>query len=107
MKLTRLQHKVLLSYRGFHTNGWSIPQVLRISWRQSLILLVWAVAGSWYMTQFSPWVGGLIAGLAAGALLRDIGHFQMAFRIWPVSREIINWQRVAELIESHEKGKAS
>ena len=51
----------------------------------------------------SPSTACLLVGLCIGAFLRDIGHFQGAYRMWPVTQQITDWNRVTELIESHEK----
>ena len=50
--------------------------------------------------------GWLYIGIAVGAFCRDIGCFIGVVRSWPVYKEIINWQRVSELLESNEKHDA-
>jgi hypothetical protein len=106
MKLTRAQFTLLQIYSRQQATGWKLANVLRVHWWRWLLLGIWAIAGSWYLSKLSPWAAGLVAGLGAGAFLRDIGHLQVAFHVWPLTREIIHWQRVSELIESHEKDAA-
>lgn len=51
-----------------------------------------------------PDIGWLFIGFFGGAILRDVGHYQVALRKWPITRQILDFKRVAELIEeAHEK----
>jgi hypothetical protein len=102
MKLTRMQKTVLQIYWRYHTGGWRLGPVLRVNWWRWLLLAVVAAGGSWFAFRISSWVGGLVIGLCAGAFFRDVGQLRNSFRWWPVAEEIINWQRVEELVQSHE-----
>ncbi len=104
MKLTRLQYKALKIYRRYDTDGFTVGQVLRNCWRQWLLLAAGGAFGYFFVVPAWPAVGWLYLGLCVGAVLRDIGYYQVAFRIWPVTRQILDWKRVSELIESHEEG---
>ena len=103
MKLTRLQYKALKIYRRYDTDGLTVGQVLRNCWRQWLLLAAGGAFGYFFVVPACPAVGWLYLGLCVGAVLRDVGYYQVAFRIWPVTRQILDWKRVSELIESHEK----
>ncbi len=104
MKLTRLQYKALKIFWRYHAAGQTVGQILRTCWRQWLLLAMMGVLVFFVFFPGSPTIGCLLLGLCIGAFLRDIGYYQVSVRIWPVSQQIIDWKRVAEMIESHEKG---
>lgn len=106
MKLTRLQYKALKIYWRYHTAGLNIRQLLRTCWRQWLLLAVMGVLVCLFLVPAVPAAGWLYLGVCIGAFLRDIGYYQVSFRIWPLSQQIIDWKRVSELIASHEKDVA-
>jgi hypothetical protein len=103
MKLTRLQYKALKIYSRYHTSGFTVGQVIRNCWRYWLFLAAGGAFNYFFVMPAWPAVGWLYLGLCMGAFLRDIGYYQVAFRIWPAIQQIFDWKRVAELIESHEK----
>ncbi len=45
-----------------------------------------------------PQVWMLVAGLAAGSCLRDLGYVRSARAVWPVSLRVIDWTKVDELL---------
>jgi hypothetical protein len=62
--------------------------------------------GAWscfYVVPISVGVGWWFLGLCLGALLRDIGYYQVSRRIWPATDRVIDWKQVQELIDSHDK----
>lgn len=103
MKLTPFQYKALKIYQRYHTSGLTVGQVLRVCWRQWALLAGCAFVAYFLLTPSSPSLGCLAVGLFGGAILRDVGYYRVSFRMWPVNREIYDWTRVSELIESHEK----
>jgi hypothetical protein len=103
MKLTRFQYKVLKIYWRYHTTGFNVSQVLRECWWPWLLLAGLSALSCFIWSASPPNLGFLFAGLFAGALLRDISYCRLRLRIWPVTQEVYDWKRVAELIESHEK----
>jgi hypothetical protein len=102
MKPTKIQLKLLRYYERFRAESLTVPDVIRICWRSWLALVVGAIFGYWVATAGMPVIGWLVIGMCGGAFLRDIGRFQVLFRTWPVLREVINWERVRELIQTHE-----
>ena len=48
-------------------------------------------------------VGWGFFGLCLGAFLRDVGYYQVSRRTWPLTRELIDWKRVQELIDAETK----
>jgi hypothetical protein len=102
MKFTRLQKNVLQMYWRYHTGGWRLGPFFRANWWRWLLLTLVAVGGSWFVSQVSSWAAGLVIGLCAGAFFRDIGRLLQSYRTWPLVEEVMNWQRVEELVQSHE-----
>ena len=107
MKLTRFQKKTLRFLDLFRTKRPTIVRQLRFNWFAWLPLLIIAVLGGVILlTPGFEKAGWLYIGLAVGAFCRDIGRFIGVVRSWPVYQEIINWQRVSELLESNDKHDA-
>lgn len=104
MKLTPFQYEALKIYRRYHTNGLTVGQVLRACWRQWALLAGAGIFAYFLLSPSSPALACLIVGICAGTFFRDVGYYRLAFRLWPVNREIYDWRRVSELIELHEKG---
>jgi hypothetical protein len=107
MKLTRLQRKTLQYFHAFRSESPTVGRQLSFNWVAWLPLLVVAVLGC--IVLLAPGfenVGWLWIGLVVGAFFRDIGRYRGIVRVWPVYQEIINWQRVSELLESSEKHDA-
>ena len=101
MELTPIQYKALKMYVRYHTASFTVGQVLRSSWRPWLILA--AMAGFCYLCISPVPMACLGMGICLGAFFRDIGHYQVAYRIWPVTEEVIDWKRVDEILQAHEK----
>jgi hypothetical protein len=106
MKLTPFQYKVLKVYQRYQINGLTAGQILRSCSKSWALLVGCALLAYLLITPASPSLGGLAVGLFAGAMLRDVGHYRVALRMWQVNREIFDWKKVAELVESHEKDVA-
>ena len=107
MKLTKLQKKTLQFFNLFRAEPPTIVGQLRFNWFAWLPLLIIAVLGCVVLlTPGFENAGWLWIGLVVGAFFRDIGRFRGLVRVWPVYKEIINWQRISELLESNEKHDA-
>jgi len=87
-------------------SGLTAGQILRSCWRSWSLLVGCAFFSYLLITPTSPALGCLAVGLFIGAILRDIGHYRVSLRMWPVNREIFDWKKVSELIELHEKDVA-
>ena len=103
MKLTRLQFKLLKFYAKYETKPLTLFSIIRPFWILWLLLLLVAGAGRWYMWAGWPAVGWLFIGASIGAFGRDVNRILSLFRTWPVLHEIINWQRLRELLQGNEK----
>ena len=105
MKLTRVQRRLLKSCQKFHSEQLTIGRVLRSCLLPWSLLLLLAGYGCWQIASGEAF-GWLLVGLGAGAILRDVGRLQIHFRTWPALREVINWEKVAELLNADEKSGA-
>jgi hypothetical protein len=104
MKLTKIQRKTLQFLLLFFPIKPTIGRQLRFNWFAWLPLLALCAIGCIFaFTSGLSSLGWWVIGMAVGAFSRDIGRFRLFVRVWPVYKEIINWQRVTELLESSEK----
>lgn len=103
MKLTRLQYRMLKVYWRYHTSGLGVRQIVRNCWRVWLLFAA-MIALSWFLVVPTlPEVGWLYTGAFLGVFVQFIGNCVVAIRMWPVTSEILDWKKISELIESHEK----
>ncbi|MFO0808893.1 MAG: hypothetical protein U0746_09745 [Gemmataceae bacterium] len=103
MTLTKIQLKVLKSYERHHADWLTISGIIRTCLPSWLLLLVGAAVGFWAMAAVGvPEAGWLVVGMCVGAFVRDVGRCRVLFRTWPVLREVIRWERVRELIQTHD-----
>jgi len=103
MTLTKIQLRLLKNYERFRADSLTVSGIIRTCFLSWLLLLGGGAFGFWVATEAGiPAVGWLVVGMCAGAFLRDIGRFQVLFRTWPVLQEIISWERVRELIQTHD-----
>ena len=103
MKLTKIQLRLLRQYEKFRAGSPTVSGIIRACWLSWLFLLGGAAFGFWVTTAAGmSAVGWFTIGMCAGAFLRDIGRFRVLFRTWPVLREVISWERVRELIQTHD-----
>ena len=60
----------------------------------------------WFIWAGWPEVGWIVIGASIGAFFRDVNRILGLFHTWPAIREIIDWDRLRELSQSHEKRAA-
>lgn len=100
MKLTRLQRKVLKVWWRYRTDGMGVGPWLRQCLRSWLLLGGLCAYSYFFIVPYAPAVGWSFIGLCLGACLRDVGYYQMSRRAWPVTKEVIDWKRVSDMMES-------
>jgi hypothetical protein len=98
MQPDAFQLRALRIYRDYHANGYSVAAGLRRSAAGLLTLVIIGGGLAALLATVSPIGGAICGGMVAGALLRDIRALVTAKRLWPVTREIIDWARVDALI---------
>jgi hypothetical protein len=106
MNVTPFQYKVMKLYWRYHTSGFTAGQILRRAWKQWAILIGCSLIAYLLFSPSSPALGCLAVGLFCGAIFRDIGHYRVALRLWPLNHEIYDWKKVAEIIEAYENNVA-
>ncbi|MFO0961311.1 MAG: hypothetical protein U0625_00235 [Phycisphaerales bacterium] len=98
MQPTPFQLRALKIYREYHANGYSVARGVRLSVRGWFVIVIVAGGLSALLAMLSPVGAALCVGMLLGALLRDLRALVTAKRLWPVTREIIDWSRVDALI---------
>src|SRR5438445_13674063 len=102
MKPTKRQLMLLRFYSKYQTQPLTMLGIVRTFWFLWLLLLVPLVAGYWLNGAGYAELGWMFVGMTIGAFLRDVNRILSLSRTWPVLQEIINWQRLGELIKGGE-----
>ena len=103
MKLTKLQHKYIKALIRSHDVGSTLGLWLQAGWKWWTVLAIFCALGALVFASFSSAICWAYLGLWIGCFLRDISRFQSARRLWPVTKEIVDWKRVSELDEEQQK----
>jgi hypothetical protein len=106
MPLTPLQYKVLKLYRQYDMEGFTTGLWLRSSLKRWLLIVAATVVTYSFILPVLPVAGWLYIGLLFGVMLSGLAQYRLARRMWPVTKEIVDWNRVYELIELHENPMA-
>jgi hypothetical protein len=70
------------------------------AWKVELILIAVSALGVYAAyTLHAYWAAFIVVGLFIGALARDVGSFRRVIQIWPVFAEVLDWQRVDQLLD--------
>lgn len=100
MQLTTLQVKLLNRYRQWRQNPPTVFSLLCLEWKAELMLVGYCLlAGAycyWAEMQVTLY---LVCGAMFGALTRDIGLFRRTTQIWPMLSEVIDWNRVDQVLD--------
>jgi hypothetical protein len=101
MKLTKFD---LVRLRNFQRARECAPTprygLWRVKWH-ILILCIIAAIGFFLPPRFSMF-GCFILGLCAGGMISIVTFAFILPRFWPLTREILNWDRIAELIKEQD-----
>jgi hypothetical protein len=100
MKPTKRQLLLLKFYAKYETKPLTFFSIVRLFWLYWLLLLIPIGFGYFFIWGGWPEVGWIFIGVSVGAFLRDINRIIALFRTWPVTHQVINWQRVKELLEA-------
>lgn len=108
MKLNRPQRRLVRFLDLHRSKDPTFLRQVRFSWLT--LFAIPACLGAWF---FLSWLllgpvpagyGLFFLGAAFGALGREMNNFLYREKCWPVYREVINWRRVSELVESDPGG---
>ena len=103
MKLTKTQAAWLKnSLRGKNTrpNFWYVFWSARGAWMLALPLCGF---GAWMFVGESPLLGCALIAAGWGFLFTSIILASRAVNLWPVFREVTDWQKVETLVQEHDK----
>jgi len=102
MKLTIYQLKFLRAWLSYYRFGCTFNQWFRLSWK---VLLFFAVmlACSILIALVVPMVGWVCFAFYLGTVLRDFTYFRLGRRRWPVVLDVVNWERVQQLVDSQDQ----
>ncbi len=103
MPLTALQRTVLERYRTFRESPPTVWRLMALAFRNYALLFIGVTLGciSLYMVE-SVSAGWFLAGIGAGAVLRDFGSSRLAVRIWPTIACVLDWQKIDDLLAGQE-----
>jgi len=100
VKLTKVQRKMLLGWHHTHEYGMSLAFFLRKALTSWALLALPAAAAYFIIVPNLPGLGWTVVGLCIGAALRDIGYYRIGLDFWPIRDQIVDWQRVTELLDA-------
>ena len=103
MKLTKYQLKVLLLWLRYHEFGYGFEQWIRVNWRAWLILGLLLPVSIFLIVAGAPAFGWAYLGYFLGVFLRDITYFRLGRRNWSLMLDVVNWNRVQQLVDANEK----
>jgi hypothetical protein len=107
MPLTKIQRNTLVVYQQFRERPMTVSGLFWASRKAYLILfaLFGAVAALYYSAGWN--VGASCVGMAfVSIVVRDIGHFRRSAAVWPVVREVLDWDRVASKLGNQDSQKS-
>lgn len=99
MSLSKVKYSLVQAYKRQHQHGVSLARFLYGNWLRWGIFSGAAASSYFLVVPSMPEFGWASIGLFLGAALRDIGHFRMVRRIWPMVDRITDWQKVDDLID--------
>jgi polyferredoxin len=104
MKLTKLE---LTRLRNFQRARERPPKAVAGLWRVKWLLLA-IIALILIAYWLSPWPSAarFILGFGVGALWCVCVIAFILPRLWPLTREILNWERIDQLIKEHDSKSA-
>jgi hypothetical protein len=104
MYLSKQDLLLLKFYQKYRSKEPTLPRLLM---RQSLnfVVLVAACVGIWLLATApggSREYGWGVIGLLSGIIFNRLNRAVLLWQRWPLMREIINWQRVEELVQQRQ-----
>ncbi|HEX5103022.1 MAG TPA: hypothetical protein VFV87_04385 [Pirellulaceae bacterium] len=97
--MTKAQRKMLTAYKAFRDSPPTVLTLLPRFLRPWLLLtVVCGVLVALGVVNGFLFVPRLAVGLLVGCVARDIGWSLKTVSGWPTTREVINWDRVEQLL---------
>lgn len=103
MKLTPLQKKYLTSLLAQRRDGPSMGRTLGRAKLFCIAHLVLLAGAAFYIHEGGPWqlIGCGLAGLAVGSFFRLLRITFTAQRVWPMTTQIIDWEKAETLLRGN------
>lgn len=99
--LSRLQRRAFTIYLDYHDRPMTVPGLFWANRRGYLLtFLVFGAIIPLFYFFVSPNTATVFAAVLVTMLLRDYGVMRRSAQVWPALREVINWQQVAERLDS-------
>ena len=93
-----LQHRSLQLYLYFRERPMTVAALLWANRRVYLIMgLFFGGLGSFVYSQFGSEGAVLVAVAFVTVVLRDIGYWRRSVKIWPVLKQVLDWNKVEQL----------
>ncbi len=102
MKLTRIQAAWLknsLHGKNSRPSFWSVFWSARGAW---ILAVPLCGVGAWWFVEKSALLGCVLLAAGWGFLFTSIMLASRAVNLWPVFREVTDWQKVEALLRDHE-----
>lgn len=96
--MNRIQQRQLALYHHFRDRRMTIIALVRFNWRLHAMLLISGIATVWAMAVLAtPFFAWMFAAANVAVVVRDLGHYRRSSRAWPMIRNVLDWQKIAEL----------
>src|ERR1035438_7669164 len=104
MQLTKHQVAILKRYQQYRLASPTILGVLRRARRWPWVALAVCVAFGLMAIapHASPRYGWFLLGFVSGAIYLTVTSLVRGVQSWPLTREIMDWERVDQLVREHE-----
>jgi hypothetical protein len=104
--MTRLQLRNLQVYLKYRERPMTVAGLFWTNCRLYILLLIpfGAAAALFYFAGGWRLVGYALVALFS-LLLRDIGYFRRSARIWPVVKEVLDWEKIEGLVSAETKAE--
>jgi uncharacterized membrane protein YccF (DUF307 family) len=89
------QRQLIAFYLSYKDQNPTFPSLIRFNLRGYFLLLFLATILITIEWLFAGWIAGLFfISFVLGAFCRDVGLHRRTCRMWPLTREIVDWQKV-------------
>ena len=100
----KLKLNVCEQYIHLRENEYSILHSIKISMKMYLLLIVCMII-IWSITGLNDTIKVCMTSFLIGAVIRDVGWFRQIKALWPLTKELIDWEKVEELKKECENEK--
>ena len=100
--MNRIQKRQLVAYLHFRDKEMTVANLILFNWRifamTSLIGALTVVGMLLLSTQFFAWI---VSAVYAAVILRDLGQCIRWWRVWPMTKEVLDWQSIERLAKEN------